>query len=262
MRVYACALAISLAASSAEAAPRRVASLDLCSDELVLLLAAPGQLISVSRVGGDPQDNVLAARAKGLHFNDGSIVSVAGLSPDLVITMGGGGRDRRRLADALGSRLVDVPPPQRIEDVRENIRLVATALGRKPAGEALVRWMDGALGSVPKDQKDAILLGGNGASVPADGLAAEWLSYTGLRQRALPGDRVEIAEVLADPPQILVTSAYRSGQVSLSQMWLKHPALRRLPATTRRVSIDGRAWTCLGPLVAQSIATLKRQLHR
>lgn len=262
MRVYACALAISLAlAFPAEATPRRVASLDLCTDELVLLLAAPGQLISVSRVGGDPQDNVLAARTKGLHLNDGSIVSVAGLSSDLVVTMGGGGRDRKRLARALGSQLVNVPPPQRIEDVRDNVRLVATALGRDQAGEALIRWMDGALGSVPKNQKDAILLGGNGASVPADGLAAEWLSHAGLSQRALPGDRAEIADVLAEPPQILVTSSYRSNQVSLGQMWLKHPALRRLPATTRRVSIDGRAWTCLGPLVAQGVTNLRRHIR-
>lgn len=262
MRASACALAISLAlAFPAEAAPRRVASLDLCSDELVLLLAAPGQLASVSRVGADPEDNVLAARARGLHRNDGSLLSVASLSPDLVITMGGGGRDRKRLADALGSRLVDLPPPLRIADVRANIRQVAAALGREPAGEALIRRMDSAIGPVPQARKDAILLGGNGASISADGLAAEWLSYAGLRQRELPGDRVEIADVLARPPQLLVTSRYRSSQLSLGQMWLRHPALRRLPATTRRITIDGRAWICLGPLVADSVASLKRQIR-
>nr|MDQ4086745.1 ABC transporter substrate-binding protein [Pseudomonadota bacterium] len=45
MRVFASLLAASLAlAAPAEAAPRRVASLNLCTDELLLALAAPDQI--------------------------------------------------------------------------------------------------------------------------------------------------------------------------------------------------------------------------
>ena len=49
MRAFAFASAASLAfaaAPAAEAAPARVASLNLCTDELLLLLAAPGQIAS------------------------------------------------------------------------------------------------------------------------------------------------------------------------------------------------------------------------
>ena len=43
MRAFVFISAISLAlAGAAEAAPKRVASLNLCTDELLLLLAAPG----------------------------------------------------------------------------------------------------------------------------------------------------------------------------------------------------------------------------
>jgi iron complex transport system substrate-binding protein len=39
---------------------------------------------------------------------------------------------------------------------------------------------------------------------------------------------------------------------------LQHPALAALPASTRRISTDGRAWTCLGPALASEIARLRR----
>src|SRR3546814_14947848 len=51
MRVFACILAISLALGGvAEAAPKRVASLNLCTDQLLLLLAAPEQIVSVTHL--------------------------------------------------------------------------------------------------------------------------------------------------------------------------------------------------------------------
>src|SRR3546814_19391320 len=49
MRVFACILAISRALGGvAEAAPTRVASLNLCTDQLLLLLAAPAQIVPVT----------------------------------------------------------------------------------------------------------------------------------------------------------------------------------------------------------------------
>ncbi|MDO9490377.1 MAG: ABC transporter substrate-binding protein, partial [Sphingomonadaceae bacterium] len=78
-----------LLASPATAAPQRVASLNLCTDELVLLLADKAQLASVTKLGADARETRLAHRAAGLHRNNGRMESVAGLVPDLVITGGG-----------------------------------------------------------------------------------------------------------------------------------------------------------------------------
>src|SRR5688500_20405940 len=90
MRAFASLLAVSLAlAAPAQAAPRRVASLNLCTDELVLMLADPGQIASVTHLAQSPAETPLWRTARRYRRNDGSLLSVAALRPDLVVTMGG-----------------------------------------------------------------------------------------------------------------------------------------------------------------------------
>ena len=249
-----------LIASTAAAAPQRVASLNLCTDELALLLAGPGQLASVTFLGADARETPLAARSQGLHRNNGRMESVASLAPDLVLTGGGANRYAAEMARRLGTRVVDVPPPTSLAELRRNIRAVASAFGRARHGEALIARMDARLGSIPARQRPAILLSGGGYTVRPDGLSARLALYAGLAQQTYPSERVGFERLLSDPPQVIVVTRYRAEQASLYQMWLNHPALKRLPASTRVLEIDGRSWTCLGPLVADDIARLRARL--
>jgi iron complex transport system substrate-binding protein len=249
-----------LLASPAAAAPQRVASLNLCTDELVLLLADRSQIASVTRLGADPRETRLAHRAAGLHRNNGRMESVAGLAPDLVITGGGANRYAAEMARRMGTRVVDVPPPTTIDELRRNVRSVAAALERPARGAAVIARLDASLGAVPTRQRSAVLLSGGGYTVRPDGLSASLVRHAGLAQQAYPSERVALDRLLADPPAVIVISRYRTGQTSLHQTWLAHPALKRLPASTRIVEIDGRSWTCLGPLVANDVADLRERL--
>ena len=56
------ALAFAGAAALADAAPGRVVSINLCTDQLAMMLAAPGQLVSVSKLAADPHSSAMAAR--------------------------------------------------------------------------------------------------------------------------------------------------------------------------------------------------------
>ncbi len=238
-------------------APRRVASLNLCTDELALLLAAPGQLVSVSRLGGDPQETALAGRARGLVLNNGRVDDVAGLAPDLVLTSGGiGGAAAAALTARMGVRVVTLPFPSTIADVRTNIRTVAAALGQKAVGEAAVVRFDAGLGDVPTVLTPALMTGGGGVAPAADGLSAAFLRHAGLRQMP-SSETMRLEELLEQPPQVLVLSRYRGGQASLNTAWLQHPALARLPVSVRRIETDGRAWTCLGPETAEAVVKLR-----
>ena len=240
--------------------PHRVASLNLCTDELALELAAPGQLASVTFLAADAQETPLAQRARGLHHNNGHMDSVAALAPDLVLTSGAPTRYAAELASRMGARVLDVPPPQTIADVRANIRTVAAGLGREATGAALIARFDRDLGPVPPRTAPALLLEGGGYVPHADGLAAQFLAHAGLAQAAMPGDRADIETLLVHPPAMLLTSRYRAGQTSNQQAWLAHPALARLPS--RRLSFDGRAWTCMGPLAARVLPRLRAAVGR
>ena len=107
----------------ATSAALKVASLNLCTDELLLQLAAPNQIVSVTHLAQQPAETPLWRQARRYRSNDGSLLSVAGLKPDLVVTMGGGARDRLRIAKRLGIRTVDLPFAQSLADVATSIKI-------------------------------------------------------------------------------------------------------------------------------------------
>jgi iron complex transport system substrate-binding protein len=263
MRAFAFAFALSLLLpGTAEAVPRRVASLNLCTDELLLALADPRQIVSVTHLAQEPAETPLWRQARRYKRNDGSLVSVAGLRPDLVLTMGGGARDRVRIAGRLGIRTLDLPYPQSLADVEQAVRTVSAALGRSAAGGALLARIEGLERTRPAAGADTIWLGGGGRTVAATGLAAQWMALAGFRQRPLAGDRVSLEQLLVRPPRIVLRSDYRAGQYSSEQRWLSHPLASRIRGA-RTIVTDGRPWTCMGPVLASEIERLRRvNVHR
>lgn len=245
------ASALLLAASAAV----RAASLNLCSDEYLLLLARPQEVASISFLARDPLESPLWRRAQGHHLNRGSIEDVLGARPSLVLTMGGGGRSSALLGRRLGIRTIDLAPTRSLDDVEANLRRVASALGRP---ERAAPWLKrlAALRHAPQRTRDAIWLTAGGDSLAPGSAGAQWLRLAGLRQRALGGGRATLENLLNNPPQVLVESHYRRNQVSRGTRWLDHPIVRNM--RSRRIRTDGRAWTCMGPLLIPEIERLRK----
>ena len=268
MRAFGLASAISLALAACAApppapeargpAPVRVVSLNLCTDELLLLLGAREQIASVTHLSHRPEETPLWREARRHTANDGSLASAATLSPDLVLTMGGGG-DRLGIAARLRVATVDLPFPQSIDDVMTSIRTVASALGREAEGAAAIARIEALRRSAPTSQVDTLWVGGGGRTVAAEGLEAQWMALAGLRQRPVTGDRIELEALLVNPPALLLRSDYRSNQYSQGQAWLNHP-LARAARGSRTVATDGRRWTCMGPPLVDEIVRLRGEI--
>jgi len=249
------ASALLLAAS----ATVRAASLNLCTDELLLMLAEPRQIASVTHLSQSPAETPLWRLGRRHRRNDGSLLSVVGLAPDLVVTMGGGARDRTRIAERLGIRTLDLPFPQTMADIERGIALVGVALGLESRAKLLLSKTAELKRTPPARPVDTIWLGGGGRCVGATGLAAEWMALAGFRQRPLNGDRVSLEQLLVSPPRVLLRSDYRAGQYSGEQRWLSHPLAKGTRASTSIVT-DGRRWTCMGPLLIDEIERLRREV--
>ena len=244
---------------SALLAAASVASLNLCADEYLLLLAKPQEIASVSYLSQDRHESPLWKRAEGHHANRGSLEQVLGRRPSVVLTMGGGGRATALIARRMDIRSVDLRYTRSLPDVEANFRSVAAALGEPGRAARWIARLRHLQQTAPSSQIDAIWLGGGGQSFGATSPGAEWLHLAGLRQRALSGDRVSLETLLTRPPEILVQSSYRRAQVSRATRWLDHPVVRNNRA--RKISTDGRAWTCLGPLLIGEIERLRKVLR-
>lgn len=234
----------------AASATLRAASLNLCTDEYLLLLARPDEIVSVSHLSHDPRESTLWRQARGHGKNNGALESVVPARPSLVLTMGGGGRATSLIARRLGTRVLDLPYPAGLADIDRQAAQVAAALGDPrralPFRRAIAELKTNRVPVV----RDAVFLSAGGLSLDPASLGAQWLALAGVRQRAVPGGRLGLEELATNPPQLLIRSNYRSGQTSRNQAWLSHPLVTRL--RSRTVSTDGRPWTCAGlPMIAE-----------
>lgn len=235
----------------------RAASLNMCSDEYLLLLGQPQQIASVSRLSRDPADSSLWRLGRRFAGNRGDLESALGTKPNLLITMGSGGRATAMIARRMGLKTLDLPFPMTIGDVAANMDRVASALGQTAQSMTWKRKL-ARLQAVPQPSRDAIFLGAGGNSVGAQSVEAEWMGLAGLKQRALPGGRATLEQLATNPPSVLLRSAYRRTERSLGQTWLAHPLAR--PKRSRILTIDGRPWTCAGPLMLGEVERLRRAL--
>jgi iron complex transport system substrate-binding protein len=246
-------MAASALALAAEAAVR-AASLNLCTDEYLLLLARPEQIVSVSHLSRDRRESILWRQARRFPANRGTLEDVARHRPALLLTMGGSGTGRARIAGRLGIRILDLPFPSSPAEVIGQAQQVARALGRPQAAEPFAAAYRRLLATSPRTVEGALLSQG-GQSVAPDGLSAAWLRLAGFAQPALPGNRLTLERLATRPPKWLIKSSYRADQQSRGRAFFDHPLVRRLQPRTRLT--DGRPWTCGGLAMLGEVARLR-----
>lgn len=244
------ASALALAADAA----LRVASLNLCTDELLLLLGQPRQIVSISHLSQSPRETRLWRSARAFPANDGKLESVLARRPTVILTMGGSGGARQALARRFGARLIELPYPSTPAEVLTQARQVATLLGRSqavlPFEQAFAR-----LQSSRRLLEEGAFVGGGGLSLSPQGLSADWLALAGFRQPPLANGRLSLEQLATKPPKWLIRSDYRADQASRGTAWLNHPLVTRL--ASRTIVTDGRPWTCGGLPMLREVARLR-----
>ena len=166
-------------------------------------------------------------------------------APDLVLTMGGGGRATGADRPAAGHprRRPALPGDDRRRR-SATWSAVATALGRSAARRAVAAAAVAACAPIARRTRDAIFLAGGGNSIGAGSArramdAARRASSSARCPAA--GPRLKLLAIR--PPQVLLRSTYRRAELSLGQRWLDHPLVAALAARTdrhRRPALDLR----------------------
>ena len=247
--------------ATAAPAPRRVVSVNLCTDQLAMLLAAPGQLVSVSHLARDPRSSAMAAEAAAYPLNRGGAEEVYLMRPDLVLAGSFGGAPVAML-DRLGVRVVTLPPPASLDDLRAGIETIGAALGREAAAAKLLAALDARLARLRRpvgpDAPLAATWGANGYSAGSATLAGDVLTAAGY---TLLADRLGLRGagnipletlVMADPA--LIVTGTRYPRASRAEEVVHHPALESLDG--RVVEIADADWTCGIPQVLDALEKL------
>jgi iron complex transport system substrate-binding protein len=243
-----------------------VVSINLCTDQLAMLVAAPGQLVSVSRLAADPRASNLADEAAKLPLNSGAAEQAFLLEPDLVLA----GTFTNRLAVDMLRRLgitVEVFPPVRsLADVSATILRLGTLLGQEDRAQAVAADYEAELDRLAATARDlprdrAAYYYANGYTSGADTLADEILDRAGLdnaaRRRGLTGAvRMPLEVLVMERPFVVRTSHISGRSPALAYATLNHPALRAVAGNGREAVVEERWQVCGTPFVTEAIDAL------
>lgn len=248
-------------AAQASAAPQRVVSMNLCTDQVAMLVAAPGQLISVSHLAADPRMSPMADEAAAYPANHGRAEEIYLMRPDLVIAGQFAPGPTIAMLRRLGLRVEVMPPAESIPAIRDEITRMGDLLGRQAAAADLLRQFDAGLRAArsPERRGRAALYYANGITSGRNTLAGNILNAAGYDNiagdygitttTALPMELLVMAR-----PDRLVTGARWPGQ-SRSEAMLDHPALDRL--VPEAAEVTDRDWVCGTPFILRAIEALE-----
>lgn len=242
--------------------PRRVVSINLCTDQLAMMLAAPGQLVSVSHIAADPLSSAMAEEARAYRQNHGLAEEIFALRPDLVLAGTYSNPATLALLRRLGLRVETFAPARSMADITAGIRTVAAALGRAPEGEALAIRFEADLARLTRDPANGprtALYYANSYSLGDETLSGRILATAGLRnigaEAGLTGGGTLPLETLVMARPDLIIEGARYARPSRSEDVLTHPALAL--NTARRATLADRDWICGTPHVLRAIETLQ-----
>ena len=241
-------------------APQRVVSINLCADQLAMLIAAPGQIVSVSWLAADPSVSLMPDEARAIGLNDAGAEEVFLQDPDLVLAGPWSDRATVALLDRLGLRVAEVGAADSIADLRAEITAMGALLGQPERAADVLARFDADLAAIPPGRdRLATTYDANGYASGAGTLAGDVMRRAGLR--LLSGDlristgQVPLERLVMAAPELIVTGDRYGGQ-SQAEAILDHPAFAAV--TARRVHIPDRDWICGLPAIAGTVERLTR----
>ena len=251
--------------------PQRVASLNLCTDQLAMLIAAPGQLISLSHLAADPALSLMAEKAGTIPNNHGKAEEIVRLDPDLVLAGTYSARQSVNLLKRLEYKVEQFAPASSFSAIRKNILRMGEALGREAKAEQVLAEFDARLASYQTGATaDRRLLGSYGTNSYTAGkgsLENEIVKAAGFfhlgEQLGISGAAKLSLEslILADPDLVMSWNRWIEGPTRAEEI-LRHPALDRWFGPSRRIYSDARYWLCGTPYVLEAIPMIRQQTRK
>mgnify|MGYP000374211722 FL=1 len=227
---------ISIGAAHADA-PLRVVSMNLCTDQLAMMLAAPDQLISVSDIASDPRMSPMAEQAGEYLTNHGQAEEIYLLAPDLVLAGVYTDPVVISMLRRLGVRVEQIGLVNALDQVQPRIREVGALLGRSDIAENVVAQYEADLARItpPSRGPRAEFYYPNGYALGTGTLSNDILTTAGFRHIAAEMGRGHSGRlalelmVLADPDVMIHAELYpaasRSEEIMTHRRKMRDAAL-------------------------------------
>lgn len=229
--------------------PRRIVSLTMSTDNILLGLVKPDRVVCANVLVDDPVSSNIVQLGKDIpnKVRHPKVEEILAMEPDLVIAANWGDIGYVESLRNMGINVVVVKGAKNLQEIRDNINLIAASVGEPERGNKLIGMMDDRLAEIkakidriPQEQRKRVLLislmnnygGKNCIYDDACMLAGvvNCLSEYGLQR----GDKLTKEMMVQMDPDIIFLPTYNAhGTFDIQgfrDRYLKDPALRQMKA--------------------------------
>lgn len=227
-------------------------STNICADMLALKLAAPEQILSLSKQSQDERLFSMAQHARQYRSNAATAEDVLLLQPQVVLaSRRWSARHQTTLLKRYGVRMVNLPFPTDWPGILRSTEQVGAAIGQAQRAQDLVRNLEQRLAAMRSTSRPftALYLRPNGGSAGANTHVDAVLEAAGLRNHAgalgLTGwGRIDLERIVQNPPDIFITPAIANDAAYARSALSRHPQMRTLLERIPVVTLQHNDWGC------------------
>jgi iron complex transport system substrate-binding protein len=243
-------------------------SLNLCTDQLLLMLAEPERISSVTWLSLDPSASIMVEAARRVRTNHGQAEEVLAQDPDMVLAGQYTAPTTRSMVERLHYRVVVVPEAMDFDQIRAVTRQVGDALGEPARAEQLIAEMDAELAALRRrslNWRPRVVAWDGGGVAPGRGtLFDAILNAAGARNLAaeegLDGfGAFDLEALLRANPDALVEGEPGLEAPSLRAEAARHALLRR-HYEGRRIAVPQYLYACGTPRSARAARLLRDRI--
>ena len=260
-----------VAAPALAAALPRIASMNVCTDQLLIPLADPEQILGLSRYSRDRFESWAADDAQRYRILSGGAEDILVLRPDVVVASLFDKRSTRELLKQKGLRLAEFAVPRNLEEVKAQIREMGEIVQHPDRAAAEIARLDAAIARarrvVVEKHYSVLPLSRRGWVAGSDSLVSSLLAETGLNNAASDlgvgtGGFASLEAVVNAKPDFLVVADAGDRAEDDGRAFLLHPALERFYPPARRIVIPDRLTVCGGVMLVEALDVLVAELKR
>jgi iron complex transport system substrate-binding protein len=253
-----------------QAAQPKAASFGLCADQMLMMLADPRQITSLSAQAIGPL-SAYARQAKAFPANRGSAEEVIASGAKLLLQSDAVSQQSAAALRSFGVKVVSVPFANSWAEVDAMVRLIARELGQVKRGEAVIANMHQRLRAVrpkePENQWPRIIYyrpdGGGAGTGTFVGISLKAAGFRNMQAEwgqplwsGIPAERV-----VRQPPDAFAVSYFDTSNNG-SSVLRRNPILWGQARTRPVITVAGKYWNCGSPLLVDAVELLAKERQK
>lgn len=245
--------------------------MNVCTDQLLLTLADPEQILGLSRYSRDRFQSWAADDARRYRMLSGGAEDILAIRPDVVVASLFDKRATREFLKAKGLHVVEFDVPRSLDEVKDQIRQMGEIARHPDRATAEVARLDGAIArareTLARKHVRVLPLSRRGWVSGSESLLSSLLTEAGLVNAAGElgvafGGFAPLETIVSTRPDFLVVSEAGDHAEDDGSAFLLHPALQRFYPPSRRIVLPDRLTVCGGVMLAHALDVLIAELER